>query len=99
MHSRRRPQGRAAAPPAGASWIHPPRPCPTGSGLHNFTREVPKRGARTLRATFGLCPALAHRPWGPVPGGPLKKVVNLVDEFAWTAARPHAPGATLLAPS
>jgi len=74
-------------------------PVPPASGLHNFTREVPKRGARTLRATFGLCPALAHRPWGPVPGVPLKKVVNLVDEFAWTAARPHAPGATLLAPS
>ena len=30
---------------------------------------------------------------------PLKKVVNLVDEFSWTAARPHAPGATLQAPS
>ncbi|HET9563232.1 MAG TPA: hypothetical protein VFP27_01685, partial [Mycobacterium sp.] len=51
---------------------------------------------RTAGATLGSAYA---SPLGPCPGVPSEKVVNLVDEFVWTTARPYAPGAILQAPS
>jgi len=51
---------------------------------------------RTAGATLGSAYA---SPLGPCPGVPSEKVVNLVDESVWTAAKPYALGATLQTPS